>query len=73
VAKSQLQRLSIEKAQAYAPRTAPDPDRRTAASRALATEKIANYVERTLASAPPLTPEQVTRLAGLLRTSGGGK
>ncbi|MGV0699137.1 hypothetical protein ABQF47_12145 [Mycolicibacter sinensis] len=32
-----------------------------------ATEKIAAYIERTLAAAPPLTDEQRHRLAELLR------
>lgn len=34
--------------------------------RQAATEKIAAYIERTLAAAPPLTDEQRTRLAELL-------
>ncbi|MGH3639185.1 MAG: hypothetical protein ACRDUX_09165 [Mycobacterium sp.] len=37
------------------------------ARRDLAEEKIAQYVQRVLASAPPLTDEQRTRLAELLR------
>ncbi|WP_407358028.1 hypothetical protein LTA6_002620 [Microbacterium sp. LTA6] len=67
MAKSQLQRLAMEKAQAY--RT-PDEERRTQASRNLTEAKLAAYVERTLATAPPLTPAQVKRLTGLLRTGG---
>lgn len=37
------------------------------ARRALAEVKITDYVERCLAAAPPLTDEQRTRLAELLR------
>lgn len=37
------------------------------ARRALAEEKIKAFVERTVASAPPLTPDQRDRLAVLLR------
>lgn len=73
MSKSQLQRLAMEKAQAFAPRTTPDDKRRTEASRALAEAKIADYVERTLADAPPLTPAQIKHLSGLLRTGGGAK
>lgn len=36
-------------------------------SRDLATDQIADYITRTLAAAPPLTDEQRTRLAELLR------
>ena len=67
MAKSQLQRLAMEKAQAYAPRTSPDPERRAQASRNLAEAKIADAIERNLAEAPPLTPVQIKRLSGLLR------
>ncbi|MCZ4301338.1 hypothetical protein [Microbacterium oxydans] len=70
MSKSQLQRLAMEKAQAYAPRTTPDPGRRAQASRNLAEAKIAAAIERNLAEAPPLTPSQVKRLSGLLRTGG---
>jgi hypothetical protein len=38
-----------------------------AARRDFATEKIANYVTKVLAAAPPLSDEQRTRLAELLR------
>ena len=34
------------------------------------TATLADYIERTLAAAPPLTDEQRTRLAELLRPSG---
>lgn len=37
------------------------------ARRELAVEKITQYVERVVASAPELTPEQRSRLAALLR------
>ncbi|WP_228484793.1 hypothetical protein [Microbacterium cremeum] len=70
MAKSQLQRLAMEKAQAFAPRTAPDPERRAAVSRNLAEAKIAAYIERTLAAAPPLNPQQIRTLTGLLRAGG---
>lgn len=69
MSKSQLQRLAMEKAQAFAPRTTPDPERRAEASRNLAEAKIADYVERTLAGAPPLTPAQVKRISALLRSA----
>lgn len=39
----------------------------TEARRALAEAKIADYIERTLAEAPPLTDRQRTGLAELLR------
>lgn len=41
------------------------------ARRALAEEKIRAFVEQTVASAPPLTPEQRDRLALLLRGGTG--
>lgn len=37
----------------------------------LATAKLAAYVARTIAEAPPLTPIQLDRIAGLLRPPGG--
>lgn len=37
------------------------------AKRDLAAAKIADYVQKVVASAPPLSDEQLTRLAGLLR------
>lgn len=43
----------------------------TTARRDLAAEKIAQYVERTVSSAPPLTDEQRDRIAALLRPVGG--
>lgn len=36
------------------------------ASRTLAAEKIAAYIERVVATAPPLTPDQRSRLSALL-------
>lgn len=47
-----------------------DSEREAKGRRDLAEAKIAAYVERTLAAAPPLTPAQVNRLTGLLRTGG---
>jgi hypothetical protein len=34
--------------------------------------KIAHFVEETLADAPPLNPEQIERLVGLIRAGGAG-
>lgn len=51
----------------------PDPAVEIAARRDLAEAKIAQYVERVLAQAPPLTGEQRTRLAELLRPVRGRK
>lgn len=48
-----------------------DPEREAKGRRDLAEAKIAAAVKRALSTAPPLTPEQVTRLSGLLR--GGAK
>ena len=51
-------------------REAGNPDRDTqmaAARRGLAEAKIADYIERVLDAAPPLTDEQRTRLAELLK------
>ena len=42
------------------------------AHRDLAAEKIAAYIERTVAAAPPLSDEQRTRLAGLLAPASAG-
>lgn len=44
-----------------------DPERISAARRDLAAAKIQQYVERVVAEAPPLTPEQADRLAAILR------
>lgn len=48
-----------------------DPAREAKGRRDLAEAKIAEAIERAVAAAPPLTPAQVTRLTGLLRTAGG--
>ncbi|WP_273733367.1 hypothetical protein [Mycolicibacterium septicum] len=55
-----------------------DPSKIDDARRDLAEAKIADYVERVLAAAPPLTDEQRVRLAELLRPvrvpiKGGGE
>jgi hypothetical protein len=44
-----------------------DDDKIADARRALAAAKIADYIARTIACAPPLTAEQRDRLALLLR------
>ena len=41
-------------------------------ARDAATERIADYVSRVVATAPPLTPEQRDRIASLLSPAGGG-
>lgn len=43
------------------------PERIAETRRDLAAERIATYVERVIAGAPPLTDEQLVRLATLLR------
>lgn len=52
-------------------RSANDPDL-IEARRALAAEKLAAYVSKTVADAPPLTDAQRDRIAALLRPAGGG-
>lgn len=47
-------------------RSADDPERINA-QRDFTTAKLADYIKRTVDAAPPLTPEQRDRLAGLLR------
>lgn len=47
-------------------RKSDDPDL-VDARRNLAAERLAAYIEKTVAAAPPLTPEQRTRLTELLR------
>ncbi|UOW00829.1 hypothetical protein [Agrococcus sp. SCSIO52902] len=49
-----------------------DPDRIRTARRDHAAAKIEIAIERVLAEAPPLTPEQRARIAALLRPAGGG-
>ena len=51
-------------------RSSDDPDYLNA-KRDLASEKIAAYIERTVAEAPPLTTEQRSRLAALLTGATG--
>lgn len=48
-----------------------DPEQIANARRDLAAEKLAQYVARTVADAPPLTAEQRDRIAALLRPTGG--
>jgi hypothetical protein len=45
----------------------PDPERIRAAKRDLEAAKLEAYVQRVVAEAPPLTQEQASRIAGLLR------
>jgi len=44
-----------------------DVERERTARRNLAEAKIAEYIEKTLAAAPPLNQTQINRLSGLLR------
>lgn len=39
----------------------------TAARRDLRAERLADQIEKVVSAAPPLTPEQIDRLSGLLR------
>ena len=48
-----------------------DEKKKTDARRNLAEAKIADYVQKVVSSAPPLTDEQLERIAGLLRAGGG--
>ncbi|MGV7258243.1 hypothetical protein PJI20_27530 [Mycobacterium kansasii] len=50
----------------------PDDPELIEARRALRAERLADYITRTLAAAPPLSEEQLTRLAELLRPVRGG-
>lgn len=52
-------------------RTADDPEL-IDARRRLRTERLAHHVQKVLAEAPPLTPEQRDRIARLLTPAGGG-
>jgi hypothetical protein len=47
-----------------------DPEKIASARRDLAAAKIADYIERTVASAPPLTDDQRNRIAALLNAGG---
>lgn len=49
-----------------------NPERIVEARRELATANIEAAIQKNLEKAPPLTPAQITRLSGLLRTSSGG-
>ncbi len=40
--------------------------------RDLAAERLESYIARVVAEAPPLSPEQLDRIAVLLRPAGGG-
>lgn len=51
-------------------RTKDDPELVTA-RQDLAASKLAQYVEKVVAEAPPLTAEQSDRIAALLRPAGG--
>lgn len=55
---------------AAAKRHHPEKDH-SALRQELATAKLAAYVARTIAEAPPLSPAQLDRIAGLLRPPGG--
>lgn len=48
------------------------PEEQSEARRDFAAAKIESAVEKALATAPPLTPAQIKRITGLLR-SGGAK
>ncbi|KHL00433.1 hypothetical protein [Sinomonas humi] len=50
-----------------------DPEEIAEARRDLAAAKLAQYVERVVSAAPPLTPEQADRIAALLRGSACGR
>lgn len=50
-------------------RSADDPDL-TDARQKLAAERLAAYIKRTLNAAPPLTDEQRSKLAAILRAPG---
>lgn len=52
-------------------RSKDDPELVTA-RQDLAASKLAQYVEKVVAEAPPLTAEQSDRIAALLRPAGGG-
>jgi hypothetical protein len=51
-------------------RAAGDPDAEAEARREHAAARIEVTIDRALAVAPPLTPNQIKRLSGLLRTGG---
>lgn len=49
-----------------------DPDRIETARADLATEKIADWIERQLAGAPPLSGDQMARIRAALPSPAGG-
>lgn len=53
-------------------RTSKDPEV-LEAGRALKAAKLAAYVEKAVSEAPPLTPEQIDRITGILHPAGGAK
>lgn len=53
-------------------RTPDDPDLEKARADFKA-ERLAEHVRRVVASAPPLTPDQVDRIAAILRTGGAAE
>jgi len=63
-ANSQPLRVAVARAGAAAKHG--DPDRIADARQNLAAERLASYVSRVIANAPPLTPAQKDRIAGLL-------
>lgn len=64
----ELSRAVIEHANAW--KRPGDVERLTAARTALATAKIADFIQRTLSVAPPLSAEQRARLARLVIEEG---
>lgn len=50
-----------------------DSDKISDARRDLAAAKLEAFIEKTIAEAPPLSAEQLDRLAVLLRPAGGAK
>jgi hypothetical protein len=50
----------------------PDDPERVEAQRSLRAAALAAHVEKVVAGWPPLTDEQIDRVAALLRTGGGG-
>ena len=49
-----------------------DPERLKNARRDLAAAKLEAFIDKTIADAPPLTVEQLNRVAVLLRPAAGG-
>lgn len=65
MATSELKRAVARVARLYV-NGAPSPEDEAEARRALATAKIVEAVQQTLAAAPPLTPAQRERIVALL-------